>query len=275
MIHAMEKTTAEKAALSSFGVAAGRSSFPAGRLDSLLNLPEIFTAAEVPASFAELGADAADSLFDRFDTVLCGSVIDPEIARNIPNASLALRREFTAGVEQTITRLSELGYTAASLDLEINYALLDEDVSERALELLKSLTRVLVRNRFTLILPFTLPARGLETPGQLSALLKRTMNPWFKVRLDVHPHDLKPNFDPAALSGLLPLETAAVHFVYNRDSGNVLVPAHAAPWIDFLYRYGFRGPYMVSPVSLNPAAPLEAAEPFAQIASQIRTSKGK
>ena len=83
----------------------------------------------------------------------------------------------------------------------------------------------------TLLLPFTLPCADPETPARFIQLLRRSMIPQLKLRLDLHLAALPPDASPRDLAGTLLQEVRSVFLRWNADSGEFPGKEQIAPWL--------------------------------------------
>lgn len=215
--------------------------------DFFQELPERFSAAEVPA-------DPAESYFqlEEQSAVHACSLIELEILENLSLRFPGLVRDCITGLSRIIVSLSEHGINTGVLNIDLG-TLLPPEQEKLYLAILKGLAYQLEQCSFTLLIPFSIPSASPEITRQALRFCRKTLLPWVKLRLDIHAHELSPGFLPEELAGELFPEVRSIRFVYLADSGNVLIPEHILPWIAALGKYGFRGPCFFAPMasSLN------------------------
>ena len=267
----------EIAAEASFGMALASSGVPVDKLADFLVLPDAFSAVELPVELLE--RKEASYLLARvlrgFRSVQIGSIIDSDVARNLPFSSESLFQEFAAYTEKMLTLFHSIGIRTVTFDPRMNDILNDSRTLNATLHLLKLIAPVLNRTGMTLLLPFSLPCADSELPGRLVQFLRRSMIPELKVRLDIKPHEIPRKLTvPSVLAGTLLLEVRSVLFRYDADAGNVLLPAHLLPWLEALGIRGFSGSWLVAPSSKDAARlPAEALH-FADVLEELRKKDG-
>ena len=213
--------------------------------DFFQELPERFSAAEIPAFLSEEPLQT-----EGLEPVHACSLIEPGLLDNLSLAFPGLVRDCIFGINRTIESLIQKKIFCGVLDFDLN-SILAPEREKLYLTILKGLAFTLEQYNFTILLPFAIPAASPEIVRQVPAFLRKTLLPWVKLRLDVHAHELAPGFSPQELAGNLFTEIRSIRFLYLADTGNVLIPEHISPWIESLSAYGFRGPYFFAPVTAS------------------------
>ena len=183
---------AEFAAGSAFGMAYAAAGVPASKLADCLAFPDKFSAIELPAETLEL--KEASYLLARvlrsYKLVQTGSIIDSDVARNLPFSSESLFQEFAAYTEKLLTLFHSIGIRTVTFDPHMNNVLGDERALNSMLRLLRLIAPVLNRTGITLLLPISLPCADSAQPVRLIRFLRESMIPELKVRLDINPHEI-------------------------------------------------------------------------------------
>lgn len=130
-------------------------------------------------------------------------------------------------------------------------------------EILHAAAPILLRENMTLLLPYALPS---EIPAsEYSRFLRNTLLPCIKLRLDVHPWQMKPSLSPQNAAGTLRLETRVLTFRYDADCGNRILPVHVKEWKSYFSQMNLACSFLLCPFSrLNRMAYPEANQ-FAEI----------
>ncbi len=257
-----------------FGMALAASGVPVGKIVDWLDTLKGFEALELPVEILERkeASKLLAGAINGFQSLHIGSVIDREVARNLPYASESLYDEFAAYTEKIVSLLASIGIETATFDPGMNSVLTDSRTLASTMRLLKLIAPVLERTGMTLLLPFSLPCRGRETAAALNAFLRASMIPNLKVRLDIHPHEIpRERTDPDRLAGPLLLEVRSVLFRYDADAGNLLIPEHVSPWMERLAPLGFHGPFLAAPVSSGAGRLLLEADAWSALITTLRT----
>jgi len=200
-----------------------------------------------------------------------GRLIDKSISQNLTMAPLKMQRSFAGQAVKIIERAKANGFSTVSLDLGLESALGDPELRQKALELIRLLAPALLKSNLVLELPCRVPS--LVAPGwpaQLALFIKDCMVPGVKASLEVHPHELQPDFQPQALIRGLEFDVSSVILMYNVDSGNRIVKAHLEPWAALLARFGFYGPYLLCPKSNDRSRLPAECVSLANLLSSIR-----
>lgn len=257
----LERTVPEIAADSAFGIACGASGLPVENLAELF-LPEYFSAIELPADLLETASapELMAKVLDCFDDVQVGSIASPP--EEEPPAPLL--REFAERTGELLTGLSEAGIHTASLEFS------GKTSADALLRALRPLAPALNRTGMTLLLPFALPCADPETPARFIQLLRRSMIPQLKLRLDLHLAALPPDASPRDLAGTLLQEVRSVFLRWNADSGEFPGKEQIAPWLAALERNGFRGSWLAAPQSADPLRIRTEAFRFTELLNELK-----
>ena len=252
-----------------FGFAAGRVNLAPAMIEDCTDRRN-FTAAELSYEFcASLTPAAVRKLKKRFPAVHCGNFFAPEQTSLILDAGRNIRNEFIRTSSRMIRELAAVGICCGSLDFSLTNILKDDARLAVVSEILRKLHPVLLETGVTLLLPVRLPLPDPEIITGISAFLRKQMIANLKLRLEIWPHVLKPDFKPEILSGTLRLETGSVVFCCNADAGNRLVRAHLTPWLRYFALNGFHGPVLFAPFSQSNRLAVIESEAFSKLTEEI------
>lgn len=278
MIKLMDVSVETAAKAASFGMAFSPSGVPSS---ACLPLPEFlskFDSMEMPVEILEL-KDAAKHLagaINGFQYFHAGSVIDPEVAKNLPRSSESLYQEFADYAEKIFPLLAEKGIRTVSFDPGMNAILNDPSSAASVMRLLRMIESAVLRSNIQILLPFSLPYAGKETPDDMVHFLRSSMIPGLKVRLDIHPHKIPPGaMNPDSLAGTLLLEVKSLMIRYDAGAGNFPVAEHILPWVKKLYSIGMHGPFFSAPSGIPFDRFAHEAEIWAEIIKGLRNSQDK
>lgn len=257
----IERTIPEIAADSAFGIACGVSEILSENLAELFQ-PEHFSAIELPADLFENGSapELIAKALDSFDDVQVGAIASlPEEELPAP-----LLREFAERTGHLLSALAEAGIHTAALDFS------GKTPADALLRALRPLAPALNRTDVTLQLPFALPCADTEMPAHFVQLLRRSMLPQLKVRLDLHLAALPPDVSPRDLAGTLLQEVRSVFLCWDADAGEFPRKEQLAPWLAALARNGFRGSWLAAPRSTDPLRIRTEAGRFAELLNELK-----
>ena len=231
-----------------FGMAMGRLNIPAAETRDFAVMPHLHCA-ELPMD-AWLGEKHYVSYYQdetHYRNLYCGSIMDPQVCRAILSAPEKHIRDFVAEAKSALGKLSAAGVNNVSLDFDLEEIAGDEDAEEKLLFILRLLAPDLYRNKQILLLPCRLPSS--HEPGVILRLMRNTLSPWIKLRLDLHPYDWKKEDDQKKIALSFVFEAGAVVFVYDADSGCRIQKDHVDLWLQTLEQYGYAGPFLLAPLS--------------------------
>ena len=252
-----------------FGFAAGRVNLSAAQFEHCSDHPN-FTAVEIPVEYcAELTVRIRTALQNRFRQIHCGNFFAPGQTSLILSAGRNIRNDFIRTCKSIFRELAASGIRCGSLDFSLARILNDDDQLTMVSEILRKLHPVLLETGVTLLLPVRLPLPDKELIVKISKFLRDQMIANVKLRLEIWPHELKPDFKPEDLAGTLRLETGSVVFCCNADTGNRLVRAHLTPWLRYFALNGFPGPFLFAPFSQNNRLAEIESEAFSKLTEEI------
>lgn len=252
-----------------FGFAAGRVNLPAVLVDECTDLRN-FSAVELSYEYcAALSRDAVSKLKKRFPAIQCGNFFTPEQTALILNAGRNIRNDFIRTCKTMFRELADRGIRCGSLDFSLVNIQKDENQLAIVSGILRKLHPVLLETGETMLLPVRLPLPDPAVIAGISRFLRNQMIANVKLRLEIWPHSLKPDFKPEVLAGTLRLETGAMIFCCNADTGNRLVRAHLTPWLRYFALNGFRGPILFAPFSRGNRLAVMESEAFSKLTEEI------
>ena len=258
-----------------FGLAAGRLGLDPGQTEECTDRRN-FSAVELPAETFISGTRAdAEQWKERFSILHCGDLLGPDLAEQVLTAKKNIQTEFLLTCEKTIRQLTAAGVHCGALDFSLAAALREPARLEWLATVLRKLHPALLKNHFNLMLPLPLPLPGPEDAEKVMQFLRERMVAGVKLRLEIHPHQLKPEFQPEKIAGTLRLETRSVLFCTNADSGNRLLRAHLAPWLRYFALTGFPGPFLFCPFSRQNRLAAAESDAFSRLVDEIRTAAGR
>ena len=252
-----------------FGLAAGRMNLAAEQLADCTEQPN-FSAVELPFDyFSALSAPAREKLRKHFQMVSCGNLFAKELTSMLPMADKNIQRDFIRACRVRIPELAAAGIHCCALDFSLIQVLGDEMQRKALSQILRQLHPILHDSGMTVLLPVHLPLPDPGIKAQVTAFLRDQMIPGLKLRLEIYPHQLKPDFKPEDIAGTFRLETASVLFCCNADSGNRLLRVHLTPWLRYFALTGFPGPFLFCPLSRNNRLALVESEAFSKLTEEI------
>lgn len=252
-----------------FGFAAGRLALSGTLFDECTDRKE-FSAVEVSCEyFKSLPESRQQRLRKNFSRIHCGSLLSPSLATLVPGAGKHIRKEFVRTCEKVFRNLQTQGIECGTLDFSLTAVLKDPDRKQLLSSLLRELHPALKATGRTLLLPVRLPFDDPAMPERITEFLRDQMIHGLKLRLELYPHDMKPDFNPQELAKTLRLETRSVMFCFNADGGNRLMKVHIEPWLSYFALTGYAGPYLVCPFSLNNRLAAVESENFAVLTQDL------
>lgn len=252
-----------------FGFAAGRVNLSPAMIEDCTDRRN-FSAAELSYEYcASLTPAAVRKLKKRFPEIHCGNFFTPGQTSLILGAGRNIRNDFIRTCRRMIRDLAAAGIRCCSLDFSLTNILRDDDRLAVVSEILRKLHPALFETGMTLLLPVRLPLPDPEIIAGISAFLRERMITNLKLRLEIWPHVLKPDFKPEVLAGTLRLETGSVVFCCNADAGNRLIRAHLTPWLRYFALNGFHGPILFAPFSQNNRLAVNESDAFSKLTEEI------
>ena len=252
-----------------FGLAAGRMNLAAEQMADCTEQPN-FSAVELPCDYlSALSRPAREQLRKRFPMVHCGNLFAKELTALLPAAGKNIQGDFIRACRVRMPELAATGIRCCVLDFSL-IQVLGDDMQRKALsQILRQLHPILYDSGMTILLPVRLPLPDPKIKEQITLFLREQMIPGLKLRLEIYPHQLKPDFKPEDIAGTFRLETASVLFCCNADSGNRLLRVHLTPWLRYFALTGFPGPFLFCPFSQNNRLALVESEAFSKLTEEI------
>ena len=258
----------------SFGLALGRAALDPSAVTDFLT-PGVFDAIELPAEcFLRRDADFVRRLNAcEFKTLGAGSLMEPDLTRNIPFLEENYRRDFVEQAGVMVRSLVKAGASGAFLGFDFGRILGNAAAESAALEIVHRLIPVLYREQFELLIPYRVPFRGsdgLNSTALMGQFLRGTLSPLVKLSLEIHPFEVKPDEDRAAMLGMLGCEARQVVLIYDADCGNHITATQLRPWAELLADRLFQGRYLLCPRSMRNRMAIPEADLFAKMVSDLR-----
>ena len=233
-----------------------------------------FTAAELPYEYySSLSSAEKKQLKKRFPLIHCGNLFVPGLTALLLGADKKIRQDFVRTCSGILYELAADGIRSGALDFALVQTLQDDSRREAVTGLLRKLHPVLQETGFTLLLPARLPLPGSLAKEKLTGFLRESMIAGLKLRLEIHPHELKPDFRPEEVAGTLRLETGSVMFCCNADSGNRLLRVHLTPWLRYFALTAFPGPFLFCPFSRENRLAAAESEAFSKLTEEITKNR--
>ena len=257
-----------------FGLALGHAGMDPASVPDFLS-PGVFDAVEMPTEcFLHRDYDFQRRLSAcKFRIVRAGSLMAPDLTRNIPFLAENYRRDFSEQAGIMVRTLSAAGASGAFLGFDMRRVLGDDDAEAAALEIVHRMIPVLREKDFELLIPYRLPFRSerdIRTAPLMGRFLRGTLSPLVKLSLEIHPFEVKPDEDKAEMLGMLGCEAHQAVLIYDADSGLHISATHFRPWAELLENRLFRGPYLLCPRSIRNRMAIPEADLFAKMVSDLR-----
>ena len=256
-----------------FGMAFSVMRMSAANICDYLNFPE-FDALELPwetliAPDDEKAQFLNREIVRREKKVLCGGTMVLQLASEIAFAPEKLRKSFAAELEKSLLLLADLGFQDVTLECPLERIAGNTDAEKAFREIVLRVAPVLLQRNMTMLVPAKFPCGNV---AEIMKLLRDTMIPNIKLRLDVYPWALPEKAGLRETAGLLGFETRAVVFRYDADCGNRILKQHITQWINYLNRTGSRALLLLSPHSQRNRMAFPEATQFSGIIGELRNS---
>ena len=207
----------------------------------------------------------------RFSVIQGGPVMDPTLAREIPQAGKKMRDDFAKRTCEMLDALRPYGIRELSLNFDSTSLLMNPEEEENARRILVSIVPTLHRNEMTLLLPYRVPALpDGPDPALMSRFLRDTLSPRIKLSLEIHPFEFPAKFDPRLYAACLPYELRQTIFFYDADCGNRIQARLLTPWIEALDAFRFDGPFLIAPKSARNRMAIPEFDAFCHVVSDLR-----
>ena len=251
-----------------FGMALGRIGMPAGDIPDYLNFPHLQALELSPGVLLSPGfADPRQDIFRHIRELHAG----PLMERSVTDAVILYgdfrrRMEFAEEAVRILNTLAALGIRKIALDCTLSDIPRDEEGQEPFRQLLRLLAPALLRNGQTLLLPYRIPS---EMPPQaMTELLRNTLLPCIKARLEIHPCEMKMPVDTTC-AGQLRRETESFCFLFDADCGAHIVRNHILPWLKWMEDADRAVPFFLAPVSQRQRMTYPEAEAWERLAAEF------
>lgn len=256
-----------------FGMAFSVMRMNTADIGDYLNFQE-FDAIELPweillAPNDEKAEKLKREVIQRKKKILFGGTMVLQLANEIMFAPEKLRKSFAIELEKSLLLLADLGFSDVTLECPLERIAGDTDAEKAFREIVLRVAPVLVNRKITMLVPVKFPC---ENVSGVMKLLRDTMIPNIKLRLDVYPWLLREKTDLRQEAGVLGFETCAVLFRYDADCGNRILKHHVAMWIDYLNRFGSQALLLLSPHSQRNRMAFPEATLYSGIINELQNS---
>lgn len=214
---------------------------------SLLNLKEI------PSFYnsIELKGDPADNLHKSYpgkqlQFSLC-DCLSASLTRSIADQPPTFIKAFKKQFESICTQAATNNIHSLTLDFSLDTAFQNETEKQKRIQLLKSISPALILENIHLLLPIRIPLIHQDIGAYYLDLITQVMNPNIHFVLEVHPHELGLQFEPAKFLKWLKFDINVIKFIYELDLGNHLVDKLLYPWLNYLQTIRYQGTVTFAP----------------------------
>ena len=257
-----------------FGLALGHAAMDPASVPDFLS-PGVFDAIEMPTEcFLRRDYEFQRRLTScKFKTVRAGHLMAPDLTRNIPFLAENYRRDFSEQAGIMVRTLAAAGASGAFLGFDMRRILGDDAAEAAALDIVRRMIPVLMRENFELLIPYRLPFRSerdILTSPLMGRFLRGTLSPLVKLSLEIHPFEVKPEEGKSEMLGMLGCEAHQAVLTYDADSGLHISASQFRPWAELLESRLFRGPYLLCPRSIRNRMAIPEADLFAKMVSDLR-----
>lgn len=205
----------------------------------------------------------------RKKTILFGGTMVLQLANEIMFAPAKLRKSFASELEKSLLVLADLGFTDVTLECPLERIAGDEEAEKAFREIVLRVAPVLIDRNITMLVPVKFPC---EDASAVMKLLRDTMIPNIKLRVDVYPWLIDEGTNLRRAAALLGFEVRAVLFRYDADCGNRILKQHILMWIEYLNRFGTKALFLLSPHSQRNRMAFPEATRFSGIINELQNS---
>lgn len=186
-----------------------------------------------------------------FKVISITDIAPPSIAGEMPEQGSKIIEDFIENIRIALYDMDKLGINSCSLNIGFENLFANEEKRDKTVQLLKRITPFLFDKKINLSLPVRVPAGSDINPEYFPAFTREIMSPWVKLAINIHPHEIKNQKTPEEMLKPFRFQMHSVHFIYEPEAGNFLVPKLMTPWFELLEKYQFSGQVIFVPRTSN------------------------
>lgn len=183
----------------------------------------------------------------RFSSVDICNLFSRSFTNVIFEQSERIIDSFVSKFAEFTCQKEEYMYQSLTLDIELG---MDKNnhLYQNYIKVLKRLGAKLHEKDITLCFPVRIPYATNDTSKQSLTTLREIISPNCQFCVDIHPHELPPNYSVDDLMRWYQFYTKSIRFIYEPEIGNNLVVANIKPWLEYLKKRCFSGNIFFAPV---------------------------
>lgn len=202
---------------------------------------------ELPGNWVE-NSDLPNLLENSFLNVTSvTNLIESSVAASIADYNDTIRNGFTEKVCLLINRLENIQAYKFTINTGIETVFSDHSKILNRSTLLQKIAPHLYRKNIQMNIPVRLPSASERPKGKFVTFLRDTMCGNIKLAINIHPHEAIKQSTPVEILEEFRYFLDTVTFVYEPETGNMLVEKVITPWLDALKGLNFCGPVIFRP----------------------------
>ena len=206
-----------------------------------------FRVIEVPGVWLESSDLTKGIDFSSFCISGVTDIIAPSVSNSIADQKDNIIKGFIEKLILLTEQLKEYGINEFSLNAGVEGSFSNSAQINSRISLLKKIAPYLHRKKLKLSIPVRVPSATSIPKGKYGVFLKNTMSRNIRLALNIHPHETTANGKPEDILNEFRFFIESISFVYESETGNMLVEKLIKPWFRTLDEFGYKGPVIFRP----------------------------
>jgi hypothetical protein len=231
----------------------------------------IFTGVEISGDFLDCKNISNEFKSAGLEILNVRDPLPQSITRTIydqtPNIVEKIQKQFA----MTLKKVSAYPCPNVSVDFGIDIAPENQERRNFIINFIKQAAPALYAEKICLCLPARIPMPPPATAENYFSFMRDTMYGGIRFSADIHPHDSLKGRSLEELIRWYRFDMNIVRFVYEPESGNLIVDKSLETWFAVLKNISYRGPVIFCPKISSAAHFIRESDRLAEMIKTVRT----
>ena len=214
---------------------------------------------EIPGTWLE--SHDLESALERTSLNITGvtNIIEASVAASIADYNDTIKNGFIEKVYLLLNKLDDLRITCSSIDPGVATQFASDTKTAERAALLRRIAPKLYTKDAIMNIPLRIPSVADIPRGGYVNFLQKTMCGKIRLAVNIHPHE-RISRTPAEILEEFRFFIDTISFIYEPETGNLLVRKVIDPWLEAAEKLDFTGPVIFRPIVSGSDKLAEAAE---------------
>ncbi|GEM_PF-1752104 len=233
----------------------------------------IFQAVEIPGALLDIKDVSNEFKVNNLKIINVEEPLPSPVTGSIYGQDPKIIEKICRQLSIVLKSISSFKCKNISIDFSIDLAVNVPEKRSALVKFIKDIAPLLEREKINLCLPARIPMPPPAVPENYFSLLKETMFGAVRFSVDIYPHEINRASNYEELLKWYRFDMNLARFIYEPESGNLLVEKILENWFSAFEKAAYRGPIVFCPKISSSSHFTNECDRLAELIKSFRTRK--